>query len=198
MKSAVVVDYGTGNIGSISNFIRHFDFNIEVSNFYSSITESDLVILPGVGSFGSAKLSLDLTGASQAITERFKAGKPILGICLGFQLMTNSSEESEGMPGLGFFNVPTRRLIYGPAIGWQKIVPSATMNSFSDSYYFNHSFGVFGSVNADECSISGKESYLAYVRKENLIGTQFHPEKSQHAGFAFLTRIFNQYWFDLK
>ena len=92
MKQAVIVDYGAGNIGSVSNFLSNFDFNVEVSNDLRKISEANLLVLPGVGSFGPAKSNLDSLGVSAAIVERFQLGRPILGICLGFQLMTQSSE----------------------------------------------------------------------------------------------------------
>ena len=198
MKTAVVVDYGAGNIGSISNFLRNFEFKIEVCKAAKSMMDADLVVLPGVGSFGPAKLNLDFANASQAIIDRSRAGKPILGICLGFQLMTISSQESEGIPGLGLFRATTKRLIDGPVIGWAETVPSKASDSSIQSYYFNHSFGVFGSPDFDDYTLSGKETYVAYARKDKLVGTQFHPEKSQQAGIDFFTKILNECWQELK
>lgn len=189
MKSAVVVDYRVGNIGSISNFLRHFEFGIEVSNDPKKIIEADLLVLPGVGSFGPAKSNLDRTGASDAIIERSRKERPTLGVCLGFQLLTLSSEESEGVAGLGLINATTKRLAGGPIIGWEQALTVNGSLEFTDAFYFNHSFGVFGKPDLDEVSFSGNGSCISFARKGNLIGTQFHPEKSQLAGLDFFSKL---------
>lgn len=198
MKSAVVVDYGVGNIGSISNFLRHFGFEIEVSNEPKGIIEADLLVLPGVGSFGPAKSNLDHVGASDAILERSRIGRPTLGVCLGFQLLTLSSEESEGALGLGLINATTNRLAGGPIIGWENTLATKGSSGSTDAFYFNHSFGVFGSPELDEVSFSGNGSCISFARKGKLIGTQFHPEKSQLAGLHFFASLINECWQDLK
>ncbi len=197
MKSAVVVDYGAGNIGSITNFLRKFEFDVEVSNDSNRIIQAGLVVLPGVGSFEPAKLSLDLSGASEAIVERCRMGKPSLGICLGFQLMTLSSEESKFATGLGLIEATTRRLVGGPVIGWQEIEIEDYSSQFTDAYYFNHSYGVFGVPEMNSVSLTGHQSYIAYARRNKLIGTQFHPEKSQQAGFDFFHSILSEFWHEL-
>ncbi len=198
MKCAVVVDYQVGNIGSISNFLRRFEFGIEVSNDPKKIIEADLLVLPGVGSFGPAKLNLDRAGASDAIIERSRQEMPTLGVCLGFQLLTHSSQESEGVVGLGLINATTKRLVQGPVIGWEQAFTVDGSSGFTDAYYFNHSFGVIGTPDLDEFLLSGNESCISFARKGNLIGTQFHPEKSQMAGLDFFSSLLNRFWQDLK
>ncbi len=198
MKTAVVVDYGAGNVGSISNFLRNFDFKVKISSAAKCIMDADLVVLPGVGSFGPAKLSLDFIQACQSILNRASAGKPILGICLGFQLMTMSSQESEGTSGLGLFHATTRRLMDGPVIGWAETFPSNASITPNGSYYFNHSFGVFETSDFDVYTLSGSEPYIAYARKNKMVGTQFHPEKSQQAGIDFFVTLLNDCWQELK
>ena len=197
MKSALVVEYGVGNIGSISNFLQKFDFNVEVGNSVKRIAKSDLVVLPGVGSFGSAKSNLDRVGASEAILTRTDVGKPTIGICLGFQLLTSESEESVGVQGLGLFNASTKQLAEGPVIGWQKTFSKPSIVDFSQAYYFNHAYGVFGSPELEEVTFSGKDSYIAFARKNNLVGVQFHPEKSQQAGFEFFSSILSKLRWDI-
>ena len=194
MKSAVVVDYGAGNIRSISNFLRNFDFIVEVTCDSTKIIEAELLVLPGVGSFGPAKSNLDLAGASTAIVERSGLGKPTLGICLGFQLMTLSSEESPGARGFGLMDARTKRLSEGPIIGWQNASPRGDSLELPDCYYFNHAYGVFGLEELEEISVAGNESYIAFARIGNLIGTQFHPEKSQQAGLDFFSLLLNNFW----
>lgn len=197
MKSAVVVDYGAGNIGSISNFLRNFEFFVEVTNDSAKIVDAELLVLPGVGSFGPAKANLDLAGASTAILERSAQARPTLGICLGFQLMTLSSEESGGARGFGLMNARTKLLSDGPIIGWQNSLPRGGALRLPDSYYFNHAYGVFGLEELEDTSIAGKDSYIAFARIGNFIGTQFHPEKSQRAGMDFFSLLLNSFWQDL-
>lgn len=197
MKSAVVVDYGAGNIGSISNFLRNFEFIVEVTNDSTKIIDAELLVLPGVGSFGPAKSNLDLAGASTAIVERSGQGKPTLGICLGFQLMTLSSEESLGARGFGLMNARTKRLSEGPMIGWQNSSPRGDSLELPDCYYFNHAYGVFGLEELEDVSVAGKEAYIAFARMGNLIGTQFHPEKSQQVGLDFFSLLLNRVWPEL-
>jgi glutamine amidotransferase len=197
MKLAVVLDYGAGNIGSISHFLRSFEFTVVVTNDSEKISEADLLVLPGVGSFGPAKFTLDLTGACSAINERFRLGKPILGICLGFQLMTLSSEEANGVSGLGLINAVTRRLTEGPVIGWHKCSNQSGPNGFHEEYYFNHAYGVFELIKHEDVLFSGKDNYIAYARIGNVIGTQFHPEKSQQAGTDFFAKLISTFWQEL-
>lgn len=198
MKTAVVVDYQAGNIGSISNFLRHFEFGIEVTNSPERIIEADLLVLPGVGSFGPAKTNLDRSGASDAIKERSNRERPTIGICLGFQLLTHTSEESEGVGGLGLINAETKRLARGPNIGWEHISNVNGQSELTYAYYFNHLYGVFGNPVLDEVSYSGDESFISFVRNGNLIGTQFHPEKSQIEGFNFFSTLIDRHWQELK
>jgi glutamine amidotransferase len=192
MKSAVVVDYGAGNFGSISRFLRKFGMGVELSNVPEKISAADLLVLPGVGSFGPAKANLDKVGASQAIIDRSLAGRPTLGICLGFQLMTRSSEEAAGVSGLNLFEAKTQRLSGGPAIGWRETTGDNNRKS-AETYYFNHAFGVFGSPDLDTASFAGDDSYLAFARKGNLVGAQFHPEKSQRTGLVFLAGLISDW-----
>ena len=197
MKSAVIVDYGVGNIGSISNFLRNFEFIVEVTNDTTKIIEAELLVLPGVGSFGPAKSNLDLAGASTAIVERSGQGKPTLGICLGFQLMTLSSEESASACGFGLINARTKRLSEGPVIGWQNSSPRGDSLELPDCYYFNHAYGVFGPEELEDVSVAGRETYIAFARVGNLVGTQFHPEKSQQAGLDFFSLLLKNVWPEL-
>ena len=189
MKSAVVVDYGAGNIGSISTYLRNFAFKVEISNDSRKIADADLLVLPGVGSFGPAKLKLDYSGATDAIVKRVGFGGPTLGICLGFQLLTLSSEESAGVDGLGLIDAKTVRLKGGPIIGWRCCSGKPILADSLNTYYFNHAYGVIGTPVLDEVRFSGKDSHIAYARVGNLIGTQFHPEKSQQVGFDFFSTV---------
>jgi glutamine amidotransferase len=194
MKKALIVDYGVGNVHSVSSFLRNFGFNVTFSNNPSEILECDLVVLPGVGSFAPAKQMLDYSGASQAIVARSHLKKPILGICLGFQLLTQNSDESIGTPGLCIINAETRKLTKGPVIGWQETKFLKHNSESVNSFYFNHSYGIFGQPEAEDYSIAGAESYISYFYKDSVLGVQFHPEKSQKAGLDFFSRMLESDW----
>ena len=194
MKNALVIDYGVGNILSVSSFLSKFGFLVDFSNDINKILDSDLVVLPGVGSFGPAKKKLDSNGASEAILARAQLSRPILGICLGFQLLTRGSEESVGTAGLAIIDAQTKKLKNGPVIGWQQISYSNKKVRSQNSFYFNHSFGIFSETGLSEYSLVGDESYIAYMKQDSIVGVQFHPEKSQEAGADFFSGILDRYW----
>ncbi len=193
MKKALVVDYGVGNILSVSSFLNRFGFHVDFSNDVKKIIDFDLVVLPGVGSFGPAKKKLDYSGASQAIVNRAHLKKPILGICLGFQLLTHSSEESVGTPGLAIVDANTRKLENGPVIGWRQLRYPNRNIDIQNTFYFNHSYGIFGRSNVEEYSLVRGESYIGYLKQDSIVGVQFHPEKSQEAGVNFFSNILAKY-----
>jgi imidazole glycerol-phosphate synthase subunit HisH len=195
MKKALIVNYGVGNVHSVSSFLRNFGFHVNLSNNPSEILECDLAALPGVGSFGPAKQKLDYSGASEAIVARSLLKRPILGICLGFQLLTQNSDESIGTAGLSIINAKTRKLAKGPVIGWQETKFLNHKSESLNSFYFNHSYGVFGQPEADDYSLAGAESYISYFQKDSVLGVQFHPEKSQKAGMDFFSGMLESEWF---
>ncbi len=194
MKNSVVVDYGVGNIASISNFLTQFGINVEYTNDSQKIVDADLVVLPGVGSFGPAKKQLDRSGATSGILERSRLDLPILGICLGFQLLTMGSEESHDQVGLGLINAYTRKLANGPRIGWQEISRSGKIQTNTPSYYFNHSYAVTGSPDVEDFSYVDRENYYAMLRNRSIVGVQYHPEKSQRAGIDFFASLLSEFW----
>lgn len=195
MKKALIIDYGVGNVHSVSSFLRIYGFSVKFSNDPCEIIDCDLVVLPGVGAFGPAKQKLDFSGAGDAIVARSRLRKPVLGICLGFQLLTQSSEESINTPGLGIINAKTKKLVDGPVIGWQETELPRPNSEPARSYYYNHSYGIFGQPEADHFSTSGVESYISYLKKDSILGVQFHPEKSQKAGANFFYDMLLSDWF---
>jgi imidazoleglycerol phosphate synthase glutamine amidotransferase subunit HisH len=100
--------------------------------------------------------------------------------------------------GLGLLDAITKRLEHGPMIGWQKTVPSRHSSEFSAAYYFNHAFGIIANCESEDVTFSNENLYLAFMRIGNLIGTQFHPEKSQRAGYDFFSQAITKYWPKLK
>lgn len=187
-----IIDYGVGNLGSVQNMLKKINVKSEIISNETEIIKADKIILPGVGNFGKAIKKLN--ALKGALTQRVIEDKvPILGICLGMQLLTNGSEESPETPGLGFIPGFTYKFIKnGPAMriphmGWNytrsKSSPLIDASSNENKYYFVHSFYV-KTENPDHTIIECKYGHVfaAGIRKENIYGTQFHPEKSHKFG----------------
>ena len=194
MKSCLILDYGVGNIGSLYSFFKSHDYQVSYGNTPNQIEDAGLLIMPGVGSFKEASRNLEAYKLNSPIMERHFAKKPILGVCLGLQLMTHGSEESLGSKGLGIVEGFTRRLPDFSRVGWDSIDSSFCEELSKEFFYFNHSYAIY-----DECgnslsanSFSGK--YKALIVENTTIGVQFHPEKSQESGAKFLNWAENKVW----
>lgn len=195
-----IVDYGAGNIGSVVNALRFLGQDVACTKDYRSILEADHVVLPGVGSFGYAMDSLKKSGLIPAIREVIKRDTPFLGICLGYQMLFSGSEEDGGYPGLGIFpgsvcRFPEKKGFTVPQIGWNSLNLHKGTGVFSDLpkesyFYFVHSYYV-KSENRD--IVSSTTDYIieydSSVMKGNLLGCQFHPEKSSYRGLKILERF---------
>ena len=200
MKSpdTAVLDYGMGNLGSVANMVRHIGASAELVRSPSSIGDFQSIILPGVGQFGTAMDRLRDKGWVEALNEARERGAWILGICLGMQLMTRSSEESD-CKGLGWFDLQTRRIPDRPEAGGRRRVPHMGWNEvrFLEKaedlarYYFVHSYCV-QEVDAASCwAVTEYEGFrfASAIRDERVWGVQFHPEKSHRFGKALLRRF---------
>jgi len=196
----VVVDHGLGNLRSVAIKFARLKVEATVSADPVAILAADKLILPGVGSFDTAMNNLRSTGLVEALNEAvLERETPILGICLGMQLFTRGSEEGS-CPGLGWINGETRKLIASPGdekirvphVGWNTVVVRRRSPLFTDispglRYYFVHSYAVFCD---DSEQIAAETSYgqtfASAVTRDNIYGTQFHPEKSHRHGLAML------------
>lgn len=194
MKKAYILDYGCGNVKSLEYFLQKLGLKCDETNSPENIVNGDLLVLPGVGSFGVAKNNLDISGNLDALHCRINLDKPTLGICLGFQLLTESSEESNNQSGLGIFNAKTIKMSEGPEIGWKQVEPLPSLYSSSSIYFFNHSFGVIAHGDQFDFSLVSHSQYLAFARNSMTVGVQFHPEKSQISGQNFITRVMQEVW----
>jgi len=179
VSDVLVVDYGAGNTRSVRAALTHLGATSVVGGDPTTIKESEMVILPGVGSARSAMEHLEATGAAQALRDRFASGRPILGICLGMQLALEHSEEDGGVDGIGLLPGSVRLMTEGrvPRLGW------ATVEPWGDAYYFAHSFAA---ISPD--GVATSEGVTVAVERGAFLGVQFHPEKSGSAGLAFLER----------
>ncbi len=192
----VIVDYGMGNLFSIRKVIERIGFSCKISNSTEDIKNAGKIILPGVGHFGKAMSNLNKAHLVDELNEAALVKKtPVLGICLGMQLMAAHSEEGD-VPGLNWFDarvtrfeIKNREMYKVPHMGWNTITHekpgSYIFNKIEkdDEFYFVHSYHVTTEKPAD---ILMKTSYeyvfVSSIIKDNIIGFQFHPEKSHKAG----------------
>jgi len=185
----VIIDYGAGNIKSIEFAFERLGVHAVLSSNPQEIKEADKVIFPGVGAAGAAMKKLKESGLDQLIPQ---LKQPVLGICLGMQLMCKHSQENDTQ-GLGIFDVAVLKFdaqqVKVPQIGWNKITDVSTplMNSIVEgSYiYMVHSYYVPRCENTIATSTYDL-SYSAALHKDNFYGTQFHPEKSSSVGEQLL------------
>jgi len=186
-----VIDYGAGNLSSICNALGFLGADVEVTDKPRDILEAERLILPGVGSFGFLAESLKEKGLMEAINVAINQGTPYLGICLGMQVLFGTSQESPGSAGLGVLKGEVVKFDQGkiPQLGWNKITPR-TDGLLTEGYgYFANSFKV---VCLDDKDILGTTDYggdfTSVVQYRNVLGVQFHPEKSGPWGLELLRR----------
>lgn len=203
----VIIDYGVGNIGSVQNMIRKVGGSASIGSTVDDIARAKILILPGVGAFDSGISNLRSTGLIDVLNQRVLIDKvPVLGICLGAQLMTKSSDEGKES-GLGWFDAHTLRMNFEglpgrwplPNVGWRNV---SAQNGYKmlDSiegdprFYFVHSF--YMSVNDPELiSMTACYGYdfACGLRHENIHCAQFHPEKSHVFGMQFFRNFLEMY-----
>ncbi len=198
----VVVDYGMGNVGSVLNMLRKLGAKSCLSAEPIEIASADRFILPGVGAFDAGIRNLTGIAGYEMLCQRvLQDGAPILGICLGMQLFTKSSEEGV-LPGLGWIDARTVRIpdagsgtLRLPHMGWNvahAVRPSPLFPSSTDPqrFYFVHSYHV---VCHDDDDVLAQTSYgitfTSSLCRGNIVGAQFHPEKSHRFGIGFLDRF---------
>ena len=193
-----IVDYGMGNMGSLTNMFRRIGVKSEIASDPRSIESARKIILPGVGAFGAAMDRIDALGLrdvlrAKALEERV----PFMGICLGMQLMTRSSEESLGAKGLNLIAADTLRFprsseLKVPHMGWNEVTVGSLTALTSPlppepRFYFVHSYYVRTDDPADVMlSCHYGQNFDAGLNRGNLFGAQFHPEKSHKFGMAML------------
>lgn len=196
----VIVDYGVGNVGSVANMLRKAGARATISSSNADIAAADKLVLPGVGHFDRGMSKLNDTGLVPALTEQVLGrGKPVLGICLGMQMMTRASEEGS-RPGLGWIDASTHRFpdmadLRVPHMGWNTVRPHNRSSLFAhggeaERFYFVHSYFV---RTADPAHVAATVDYgvdfAAAFQANNIFGVQFHPEKSHLFGMELLKRF---------
>lgn len=198
----LVVDYGVGNLASVTNMLRKVGAQSSLSNDRDAILAARRIILPGVGAFDagmSALLERDLPGA---LCDAVQRGAYLLGICLGAQLLLEGSEEGR-LPGLGFVKGHARRLLPDepalpvPQMGWNIVRPRNAATLFDphveeQRFYFAHSYYPQPEAAEDVAAtcVYGLE-FACALERERIFGAQFHPEKSHRFGMDFVKRFVN-------
>jgi glutamine amidotransferase len=199
----VIVNYGLGNLGSIQNMFKKIGVESMVSSEHDIIQNADKLVLPGVGNFGKGMQELEKSGLKDILNKKVLNEKtPILGICLGMQLMTDESEESE-LKGLGWLPAKTLKFNFKsidmkvPHMGWNTVEVSNENKLIEKSseeirYYFVHSYYV--KVSDEKHSIARTKYGMTFdsaFNKDNIYGVQFHPEKSHKFGMRLLSNFSN-------
>lgn len=201
----VIVDYKLGNVGSVVNALNTLGVKNVISSDSLVIKNAKAIILPGVGAAGTGMENLKKKGLDKIITREIKTGKPFLGICLGMQLLFETSEEGNATC-LGIFKGSVKKFTKMrkiPQIGWNEVetqnnsvklkklftnIPNKSYFYFVNSYYCNPK---------DKKIIAGKtnygETFASIVAKDNIVGVQFHPEKSGNIGFSLLKNFIKNY-----
>lgn len=197
MTAVAIIDYGVGNLRSVEKAFAATNCEAVVSDDEQVLRRAERLVLPGVGAFGACMRELAARGFDQLVRERVSEGTPLLGVCVGMQMLFDESEEFGVRPGLGFLRGRVRRFERGlhvPQVGWNQVrrrnsdahslLEGIADNSF---FYFVHSYYC---APADETVLVGETdygiSYASVVSRENICGVQFHPEKSQAAGLRLL------------
>lgn len=198
-RMIAIVDYGMGNLCSVKNMLKYLGYDSEVTGEVSRIEAADKLILPGVGNFGKAMEVIRQSGLLEVLNRRVLKDKtPILGICLGMQLLLGHSEEGD-CDGLGWIPGEVKRFdlsaypgLKVPHMGWdyiekQKQSPLFAGMAGGERYYFVHSYYVSCRDRSDVAATTEYGiSFDSMVQRENIYGTQFHPEKSHRFGMEIL------------
>jgi imidazole glycerol-phosphate synthase subunit HisH len=194
-----IVNYGMGNLGSVQNMFKRIGIPTEVTSDISKIENAEKLLLPGVGAFEAAIQKIKESGIKEILDKKVLEDKvPVLGICLGMQLLTKGSEEGVS-PGLGWipaqtlkFNFTTDAALKVPHMGWNNVHPVKTSKltlNFDDEtrFYFVHSYYVKAD-NAEDVLTTTHYGidFDSIIQHENIYGAQFHPEKSHKFGMRLL------------
>jgi len=194
-----VVDYGMGNLASVAKALERSGADVRVTESAAAVRDAAVVVLPGVGAFRDAAARLEQSGLGAAVLERIAAGTPFLGVCLGLQLLFESSAEGGRWPGLGVFAGTVERLQTGlkvPHIGWNELEWAPAGAGMARglpapaAVYFVHSYAA---LPADPAIVAASTDYggqvVAAVARDNVWAMQFHPEKSSLVGLSLLANF---------
>jgi glutamine amidotransferase len=199
-----IIDYGSGNVGSVYNIFSSINNSVKVSNEKEDIEKATHIVLPGVGAFGAAMEKITKLASFESLKESVLLKKKLfLGICVGMQILADEGYEHGNYKGLGWIPGSVKKIeakdFRLPHVGWNNIKIINNNNLLRDfgnevDFYYVHSyyFGVKDACNVLATSDYGIE-FPTIVNRDNIYGVQFHPEKSQKAGIKLLTNFLNLY-----
>lgn len=200
--NTAIIDYGAGNTGSVTRALKRIGANPFLAKSPSELVNVDAIVLPGVGAFAAAMTRFENNGMKAALDQAaLNSTTPILGICLGMQLMMESSDEKEDHIGFGWIPGKVRTLEEVgckpprlPHVGWHSVTNNGTSALFDRAttdpiFYFDHSYAIDceAEIVASTCDYGGE--FIAAIEVGNLYGVQFHPELSGDDGEALLQRF---------
>jgi len=196
-----ILDYGMGNLGSIANMLKRIGAEAIISSSVAEIERADKLILPGVGSFDNGMKNLRALGLVSALNQKvLDKQTPVLGICLGMQLMTKQSEEGNEA-GLGWIDAYTVKFQLNgqttmriPHMGWnqlRRVRPSSLLEGVPEDayFYFAHTYAALDAGEAGVALCDHSAPFVAVLEQQNIFATQFHPEKSGPAGAQVLANF---------
>jgi glutamine amidotransferase len=192
-----LVDYGAGNLRSVENALREVGAEVAVTHDPDVVRRADRVVVPGQGSMPACAEAMRRSGVADALVEVVRKGTPVLGICVGLQILFEEGDEAGGARGLGLIPGRIAKLPEGqklPHIGWSPLraTPAAPpiFRALDGEYaYFAHSYAAPADVPGAALLTTHGVPYCAALARENLLAVQFHPEKSQKVGLALLERF---------
>jgi imidazole glycerol-phosphate synthase subunit HisH len=196
VSAIALIDYGAGNLYSVHNALKAAGAtDIAVTADPEAVLKADRVVLPGVGAFGACAAGLrNIAGMTEALNTRVRQqGAPFLGVCVGMQLMADAGEEMGTHPGLGWIPGTVRAIapapgVHVPHMGWNDVIPASPHPLIeAGEAYFLHSFAFTGEHVLATTDHGGPVT--AAIGRDNMIGVQFHPEKSQRYGIALVERF---------
>ena len=195
--TVALVDYGAGNLRSVENALREVGANVVVTHDAEVVRKADRIVVPGQGSMPACAEAMRRSGVSDALLESIRKGTPVLGICVGLQILFEEGEEGGGAKGLGILPGRIVKLPVGqklPNIGWCPLRATASapplFAPMDGAYvYFAHSYAAPADAPGAALLATHGRDYCAALARDNLFAVQFHPEKSQQVGLAFLRRF---------
>ena len=195
-----VIDYGSGNLRSVAKSLETVGGTVCVSSRVEDVQGADRIVLPGVGAFADCRRNLEESGLIQAVMDHVADGKPFLGICVGMQLLATRGLEDGVTAGLGWIEGDVDRIAPGgglkvPHMGWNSLKTArehAILDGLGEDphVYFTHSYAFEPAHSQDVIATTGYGTdIVSIVGRDNLIATQFHPEKSQRVGLKILSNF---------
>ncbi len=195
--TVALVDYGAGNLRSVENALREVGGRVVVTRDPAEVRSAARVVVPGQGAMPACAEAMRQSGVEAALREVIARGSPVLGICVGLQILFTDGEEAGGARGLDLVPGTVRKLppeVRLPHIGWSRLAAAGDLHPLfaplaGEYVYFAHSYAAPADAPGTQLTATHGRPFCAGLARGNLFAVQFHPEKSQQAGLAFLRRF---------